>query len=240
MIQWREHMTDTESRETLLLIGLVSLFLTGLVTSQLISNKIAVLTLPVLGAVTYPTGTIAYAATFFSSDVISEVYGKTTAQYMINIAFFMNFVLLALVWLAIAAPVADQSVPQETFETVLSGSGNIVLGSLVAYVVSQNWDVLTFHAIRGRTGESMLWLRNLVSTGTSQLVDTILFTVVAFAVAPAVFGFGFSLSTSALISTIVGQYVLKLGIAALDTPLVYGAVWTIRNQLGTVQTPQPT
>ena len=233
-------MTDTESRETLLLIGLVSLFLTGLVTSQLISNKIAVLTLPVLGAVTYPTGTIAYAATFFASDVTSEVYGKTTAQYMINIAFFMNFVLLALVWLAIAAPVADQSVPQETFETVLSGSGNIVLGSLVAYVVSQNWDVLTFHAIRGRTGKRMLWLRNLVSTGTSQLVDTILFTVVAFAVAPAVFGVGFSLSTSALISTIVGQYVLKLGIAALDTPLVYGAVWTIRSQLGTVQTPQPT
>lgn len=232
-------MSNVSTQRTILLIGLVSLFLTGLVTSQLISNKIAVLTLPLLGAVTYPTGTLAYAVTFFASDVTSEVFGKQTAGYTVNIAFFMNFVLLGLVWLAISAPVAEQSVPQDTFETVLSGSGNIILGSLVAYVVSQNWDVITFHAIRDRTGKRLLWLRNIVSTGTSQLLDTILFTVVAFAVAPALFGVGFSLGTNELITTIVGQYVLKLGIAAVDTPLVYAAVWTIRRRIPATQTTQP-
>jgi Uncharacterized conserved protein len=112
---------------------------------------------------------------------------------------------------------------------VLGLSTNVVFGSLVAYLLSQNWDVSVFHRLRAATDGSALWLRNLVSTGTSQLLDTVVFTLVAFWVAPAL-GVGQALPASVLGSLIVGQYVLKLLIAVVDTPLVYAAVGVVRRR----------
>ena len=105
-----------------------------------------------------------------------------------------------------------------------------VLGSLFAYVVSQNWDVVVFHRIRESTGGSMLWLRNIGSTATSQLLDTVIFTVVAFALAPLLLGSGQALPTGVIVELVIGQYLAKLLIALLDTPLVYATVSTLRSQ----------
>jgi len=96
--------------------------------------------------------------------------------------------------------------------------------------VSQNWDVLAFHAIRERTGEDLLWVRNIASTATSQALDTVIFVTVAFAVAPAVLGVGSVYPTDQILSLIVGQYVLKLAIAVLDTPFVYAVVGAFRGR----------
>lgn len=218
----------SESQRTSLIIALSALFLTSLVTAQLISSKLALLTLPVIGAVAYPTGTLAYAGTFFASDLTSEIFGKETARRLVHIGFGMNFVMLAFVWIAIWATPAEGGVPQGMFRTVIGTSTNIVLGSLVAYIVSQTWDVFAFHGLRRRTAGKWLWLRNIGSTGTSQLLDTILFTVIAFMIVPDVLGSGIRLSLPVIVQTIIGQYVLKLGIALADTPLVYAAVRVIR------------
>jgi hypothetical protein len=110
------------------------------------------------------------------------------------------------------------------FETVLGASTNIVAGSLVAYVVSQNWDVVVFHAIRDRTDGKYLWLRNVASTATSQAIDTVLFVGIAFFVAPTLLGTGQPLPRQVLVALVVGQYLLKLLIALVDTPFVYAVV----------------
>jgi uncharacterized integral membrane protein (TIGR00697 family) len=213
---------------------LTALFVAALVTAQVISAKLLSVALPVLGAVTAPGGTLAYAVTFFASDCLSELYGKRYTQTVVNVAFGMNFVLLGLVWATIQLPAARGSVDPAAFETVLGLSTNVVAGSLAAYVVSQNWDVIVFHRIRAATDGSSLWLRNVGSTATSQLLDTVIFTVVAFLIAPAV-GIGPSLPLPVIGSLIVGQYVLKLLIALVDTPLVYGAVALVRrNSAGAV------
>ena len=211
-------------------IVLTALFVAALVTAQVISAKLLSVSLPVLGAVTAPGGTLAYAVTFFASDCLSELYGKSYARKVVNVAFGMNFVLLALVFATIATPAARGSVDPAAFETVLGLSSNVVLGSLAAYVISQNWDVAAFHRIREYTDGEALWLRNVASTATSQLVDTVVFTLVAFAVAPAALGVGAALPTAVLASLIVGQYVLKLLIALVDTPFVYAAVALVRDR----------
>ena len=100
---------------------------------------------------------------------------------------------------------------------------------LLAYVLSQNWDVLVFHRLRTATDGDHLWLRNLVSTGTSQALDTVVFVGVAFGVAPAVLGIGAALPTPVLVQLAVGQYLLKLAIAVADTPFVYGTVRLLRD-----------
>jgi uncharacterized integral membrane protein (TIGR00697 family) len=215
-------------------VALAALFITSLITAQLIAVKLLAVPFPgslpiVGGSVLVPAGVLAYALTFFASDCYAELYGRRPAQIMVNVGFGMNFVMLALVWLAIAAPGSPAGVDPATFESVLGLSTNIVLGSLGAYIVSQNWDIIAFHAIGDWTDGEYLWLRNLGSTGTSQLIDTTIFVLLAFFVVPTALGIGQALPGAVLVQLIVGQYILKLLIALLDTPFVYAVVGYMRS-----------
>ena len=217
-------------------VFLVGLFVTALVTAQLTASKILLFeipfSLPFTGsALVMPGAALAYALTFFASDCYSELYGRRAAQVMVNVGFAMTLVMLALVYTTIEAPVAGFSpVGQSEFSRVLWSSSNVVAGSLLAYVVSQNWDVLAFHAIRERTGGDLLWVRNIASTATSQAIDTVIFVTVAFWAAPTLFGVGTANTLDEILALVVGQYVLKLGIAVFDTPFVYAVVGAFRDR----------
>ena len=73
-----------------------------------------------------------------------------------------------------------------------------------------------FSRLRKATNEKHLWLRNNVSTCTSQLIDSAVFVGIAFY---GVFPIG---------EMIIGQWIVKMLIAALDTPLVYLGVSLLR------------
>jgi uncharacterized integral membrane protein (TIGR00697 family) len=224
----------TDSRQATLAVpqlSLVALFVTGLVTAQVTASKVVAVGIPVSlpltgDLITVPAAVFAYAITFFASDCYTELYGRRAAQALVNVAFAMNFVLLGLVWLAVAAPTFEFSpVAQGPFAETLGASTGVVAGSLLAYVVSQNWDVLVFHRLKERTSGRWLWLRNIVSTASSQLVDTVIFIVVAFALFQG-------LSTDEVLGLIVGQYLFKLALVGLDTPVVYLVVGVIRSRAG--------
>ncbi|MDQ2051807.1 queuosine precursor transporter [Natronolimnohabitans sp. A-GB9] len=217
-------------------VALIALFVTALATAQVTASKVLAfsfpISLPITGAeLVMPGAALAYALTFVASDCYTELYGRRAAQVVVNVAFAMNFVVLALVWSTIAAPAADPGIADQ-FEAVLGASTNIVLGSLLAYLVSQNWDVIVFHRIRDYTGREKLWLRNVASTASSQAIDTVIFVTIAFALAPAVIGVGPVLGVGELLALIVGQYLLKLAIAVLDTPVVYAIVSVVRSREG--------
>lgn len=112
---------------------------------------------------------------------------------------------------------------------MLGASTNIVLGSLAAYLISQNWDVIVFHHLREATDGAQLWLRNIGSTATSQLIDTVIFVGIAFVLAPQLLTTGAVLPTKVILQLVVGQYLLKLFIALLDTPFVYAVVGVVRS-----------
>ncbi|ODR82371.1 integral membrane-like protein [Haladaptatus sp. W1] len=223
-------------------LGLTALFVTALVTAQLTAAKVLQftipLTLPITGdALVLPGAALAYALTFFASDCYAEVYGRKAAQRLVNVAFVMIFVMLVLVWSTIEAPAAQNSVDPAKFRTVLSASTNIVVGSLCAYVVSQNWDVIVFHRIRDLTDGDHLWARNIGSTASSQAIDTVIFVGVAFYALPRFAGIGPILPENVILSLIVGQYVFKLFVALLDTPFVYAVVGFLRSQTAASRVP---
>jgi uncharacterized integral membrane protein (TIGR00697 family) len=229
-------MTDREAVLGTGQLAIVGLFVTALVTAQLTAAKVLQFSLPfslpVTGdALVLPGAALAYALTFFGSDCYAELYGKRPAQRLVNVGFAMNFVMLVLVYSTIAAPAARSSVDPQQFRTVLGASTNIVVGSLLAYLVSQNWDVVVFHKIREWTDGDHLWARNVGSTASSQAIDTVIFVSVAFAVLPEL-GVNpeLGLPTSVLLSLMVGQYVFKLLVAVLDTPFVYAVVGYLRSR----------
>ena len=203
-------------------IGLIALFITGLLTAQLTAVKILELSPLNLGiSVIVPAGVLAYAITFFASDCYAELYGKQAARTVVSIAFIMNIVMLVLIWISINAPGSEAGVSSELFATVLGPSANVVIASLTAYLVSQNLDILIFDTIREKTNGSKLWLRNIGSTTISQLVDTILFITLTFSILPSIVGIGIGLPLFVIVQLILGQYLVKLLIALADTPLIY-------------------
>jgi len=111
---------------------------------------------------------------------------------------------------------------QSAYESILSMVPRITLASMIAYLVSQHHDVFAFHFWRQKTKGRFLWLRNNASTMVSQALDTGLFITIAF--------WGVY-STEILLNMLRTQYIIKLAIAACDTPFCYMLVGLLRERV---------
>lgn len=104
--------------------------------------------------------------------------------------------------------------------TILVSDIRIALASITAFFVVQHLDVHIFHALKDRFPRYW-WLRNNASTLTSQLVDTVIFFTLAFA---------FEMPWVAIVKLILGDYMIKVIMALLDTPFFY-AIAVRKNRL---------
>lgn len=170
-----------------------------------------------------PAAVLVYASTFLMTDIISELFGKEKARLAVWTGFLANLVMVVSVLIAVKWPAASIMDPglAEAFDAVFGFAPRVVLASMVAYLVSQHHDVWAYSFWKKKTGGRRLWLRNNASTMISQLVDTAIFIPLAF----------YGVFPSAVLWQIfVGQYAIKLLIAALDTPFMYVAVKVAENR----------
>jgi uncharacterized integral membrane protein (TIGR00697 family) len=191
----------------MVLAVLATLFVTCLITANIITVKL----ISVWGWVV-PAGIIAYPLTFLFTDVITELYGRKTASRVIWLGFGASILMVILVIGAGLLKPAAIWEGQAAYESVLGMVPRIVLASMIAYLVSQHHDVFAFSFWRRKTKARFLWLRNNASTMVSQALDTGLFITIAF--------WG-TVPNNILVNMLVTQYVIKLVIAALDTPFCY-------------------
>jgi len=163
-----------------------------------------------------PAGVIVYASTFLVTDLICEVYGKEKAKRAVLAGFLSNLIAVISFLIAIKWTPAPQTImPErelEAFNTVLSLAPRIVLASIIAFIISQTHDVYAFHFWKKVTGGKYLWIRNNLSTVTSQGIDTFVFIFISF--------YGI-LDLGSIAALMVGQYVAKVSIALVDTPFIY-------------------
>ncbi|HDI02459.1 MAG TPA: VUT family protein, partial [Ignisphaera sp.] len=144
--------------------------------------------------------------------------GKRRAVYIVWAGLAAEVITLLLIGLDyIQPPLSPEH--QELFERVFSPQVRIVLASIIAYLVSQHHDVWAFWKWKEITRGKYLWIRNNASTMVSQLIDTILFTTIAF--------YGL-VSINELLNMIFSLWLFKVIIALLDTPFVYLGVTLVR------------
>ena len=196
-------------------------YLTALFSGLLVVSNILGVKLFAVGEFMLPAAVIVYMATFLITDVIGEVYGKKNARRTVQAGFFTQLVVLLFIYLAIELPPAPAFTMQAEYEMILGGSFQVIAASLVSYMVSQHLDVSIFHRLKARHGARKLWLRNNVSAGVTQLVDTGLFITIAF--------FG-TVTFEAMLGMIAAQYVAKMVIVIIDTPIVYLLVRVARGR----------
>ena len=214
---------------------LASIFVVTLVLTNVIGIKL--FRAPFKPEFALTTGIITYPITFLVTDVVSEVYGKARANFMVVLGFFMSLLMLVILQIALAVPPHPYWVPpanafygdvaeyQHAFESVFALNGILLFGSMLAYLVAQLIDVRLYHFWKRLTKGKYLWLRNNGSTSISQLVDTGIVNSILFFI-----GFGMDFSTGfGIMATI---YVYKLALAVIDTPFIYLGVYLVKRSLG--------
>jgi uncharacterized integral membrane protein (TIGR00697 family) len=194
-------------------IILLSIFVGSITIASVLANKI----INVFGLFV-PAGVLAYSMTFLMTDTISEIWGKETAKRTVFGGFIGLIAVLLLIQISLVWPKAPFWKQEAAYQTIMGSTSRIIIASFIAYLVSQFHDVWAFHFWKKITGGRHLWLRNNFSTAVSQFIDSSLFITVAFYGVMPVW------------PLIWSQWLVKLAIAFLDTPIIYGIVWLLRKK----------
>lgn len=180
---------------------LTSVFVVSLIIANIVSAKIVS-----FWGMVIPAAIVAYPLTFLITDIIGEIWGKQEANKVVKIGLLCQVVSLILIGLAIALPVAPFADNQAEFVGIMKSGFRVVAASLVAYFISQSWDVWLFHKLKEKCNDKHKWLRNNLSTITSQIIDTAIFITIAFVgIVPNIW------------VMIGSQYLIKVVFALLDT-----------------------
>ncbi|MBU1992757.1 MAG: queuosine precursor transporter [Patescibacteria group bacterium] len=166
-------------------------------------------------------GNVLYATIFLSTDLLAEHFGKKEALKAVKVGFFASLVFLVMSQIVMMYVPNSFDFAQSSFATLFTLTPRIVLGSLLAYIVSQHLDVYLFEWIKGKTKGKFLWLRNNASTWISQAVDTVIFTFVGLYMVE-INGVTYGvLGGDILWQAMLFTYIIKVIVAAIDTPFIY-------------------
>lgn len=163
-------------------------------------------------------GNVLFASTFLITDILSENHSRKDANKAVIISTLCSviFIVISQSWLLYTPSVNDWA--SGAFRTIFSSTPRIVCASLAVYLLSQLTDVWLYHKwwewCKKYFGDEKkgLWIRNNGSTMISQLINTFLYTFLAF--------YG-TYSISTLVSIFTSSYLIYIVTSLLDTPFVY-------------------
>ncbi len=226
----------TERRERVFIV-LAGFFLCAMT----LLNVVGITRFIQLGPMALAVGVLPYPLTFLCTDLISELYGRRRANFLVWVGFTLNFFILGCMWLGnyLPAVATDTQPPWQVIQlaeeialpngNVMSGSVELfqllfactsgaVFASMMAYIAAQFCDVHLFHFFKRLTKGRHLWLRNNFSTLTSQMVDSFMVIAVTFG---ATFLAG-EITVAALLVLMGSNYLFKMFVALADTlPFYY-------------------
>lgn len=200
-----------KTKKELVFIILAGIFITNAVVAELIGGKLIQ-----IGPFVMSIGILPWPVVFLTTDLINEYFGETGVKKLSLITACLIAYAFVILFFAINVPAAVGISPvnDNQFYAVFGQSMWIIVGSIIAFMVSQLIDVSIFWFFKKRTGEQKIWLRTTGSTVISQLFDSFIVLGIAFWL-PGKINF------DTFISSALTGYVFKLTIAVLLTPLIY-------------------
>jgi queuosine precursor transporter len=194
--------------------------LTLYITSLFAANTLGLKIMPFIFGSHLSVAVFYFPFVFLTTDVVGEVYGKRIAKLFVLAGFVSTALFIVYSFLSFAMPwSADGEWARQGYDQILGISVRIAIASLVAFLIAEYQDVLSFFFFREKLGLKFFWLRSLLSNVWSQLLDSTIFMVIAFA---GVY------STHMLVSIIISWWLFKVAMGALYTPLCYVGIYLLR------------
>lgn len=213
-----------KKREIIFLI-LAGFFITNAIVAELIGGKL----INILG-VPMSLGILPWPIVFLTTDLINEYFGKSGVRKLTFLTTILIAYTFIILFFAVKIPSSAISfISTDNFKIVFGQSQLIILGSIVAFIVSQLLDATIFQYVKEKTGNKYIWLRSTGSTVFSQLIDTFIVLGIAFYI-PGIMDF-----KTYILSGFTG-YSIKLLVAVGLTPLIYVSHYYIDRYLGIKKT----
>ena len=183
-------------------------------------------------------GVVLWPVVFITTDIINEYFGKRGVRKITILTVSLVAFAFAVIYAITELPPADFWIEvnshdaagnpldiQSAFKTVYTQGLNIIVASLIAFVVSQFLDVFIFQRLRKITGSKHLWMRATLSTLVSQLIDSYVVLIIAF------YWLG-NWPLHLVLAVGVMNYIYKFIVAIAMTPVIYLAHYSIDTYLG--------
>lgn len=202
---------DLKNRKDVVFLVLAGFFITNAIVAELIGGKLV----QFFGLFTQSIGIILWPVIFLLTDLINEYYGKDGVRKLTYITVGLISFTFIVLSVALSIPATSFSpVSDSVFNTIFGQSQWIIVGSIIAFLLSQLVDVYVFWMFKKATGDKHIWLRATGSTMVSQLIDTFVVQFIAF-VLPGKWPF-----SEFLVNASWG-YAFKLLVALALIPMIY-------------------
>lgn len=195
-------------RKQRVFIFLTAFFVAALMTGDFVGGKFFVL----FGR-NFSAGIVPFPLTFVLTDVVNEFYGTHGARRLTYAGLAAAVFVWIVINISLALPTSpDSPIPDAVFRGAFGTSSRLYVASLTAYIIGQLLDIAIFQFLRKTTGHRLLWLRSTGSTVMSQIIDSLAVSFVFLAGTKP---------TGFIVANAANNYVGKLAMAILLTPLIY-------------------
>ena len=198
------------------LVIIIAVFITCLITANIIAVKIVS-----LGPVILPAAIFVFPLSYIFGDILTEVYGFRLARKVIWLGFLCNLIFVFFAWLGQILPGAGFWEGQDAYVSILGYTPRLLIASLGGYLIGEFINSFVLSKLKVLTGGRWLWSRTIGSTVVGQAFDTSLFIVIAFWGTPSF--------TPILI---FNHWWAKVIIEAAATPATYAIVKWLKQKEG--------
>ena len=197
------------------LVIITAVFITCLITANIIAVKVIS-----LGIFVLPAAIFVFPVSYIFGDVLTEVYGYRTARRVIWLGFGCNLIFVFFAWIGQLLPAADFWTAQGSYETILGFAPRLLAASLCGYLVGEFANSFVLARMKILTQGRWLWSRTIGSTIIGEGLDTVIFITLAFT------------GTGSPVGTMIWHHwFFKTGIEVIATPATYAIVnWLKRSE----------
>ena len=178
--------------------------------------------LPLLGPTTFGAGVLFFPISYVFGDILTEVYGYGRDRRVVWAGFGALAFASFMAWVVVRLPPAGSDfmkMYQPSLEAVFGNSWRIALGSMIAFWAGSFSNSYVLAKMKLWTSGRWLWTRTIGSTIVGELVDSLLFYVIAF------YGIW---ATSDVLQIAINQYILKTLWEVVMTPVTYKVVGALK------------
>jgi len=199
-------------------VVIVALFTTCLITANITAVKL----IDFYGFI-LPAAIFIFPVSYIIGDVLTEVYGYRQARRVIWLGFVCNLIAVGFIWLGQVWTAHEIWEHQDAYDRILGYAPRLLLASFFAYLVGEFANAYVLAKMKIITHGRFLWMRTIGSTLIGQGLDSIVFIVLAFAG---------TIPASAIIATIITQWIAKSAYEAAATPFTYLVVSYLKRKEG--------
>lgn len=165
-----------------------------------------------LGPLAVEAGVFAFLLLVILSSAVAELYGQKIATSLVRLGFVPLLTSAVLIQLVLALPADAGMYPPAVgaFPIVVGQGVRLMIAGFISYGTSQTLNVAVFDRLRAGTG-SLLWLRGMIASVVSQIVDTVLFITISF------------YGTRPILALMGGQMLTKVVLSVLLVPVLITA-----------------